>query len=272
MAYENFKRLVWSKNIQHQLPKFTVFEPDCNYQFKGEIKFAKQVKILGVNRPTIGTYTGSSIGTPETVPTSAQFLDIDQAKFFNFMVDDVDEAQSTPGLMESLMEESTRAMAQERDSYIAKICAESAGYNASAVEIDTAAEAKAALQAALVWLLENGINPTVDKVTAYLTPEVYTNLAEAMISDKTANDQLVGKGDIGRYLGIRIKLSNNLYKDSSNYFHNIVKTDKACAFASAIDDVEAYRPESLFSDAIKGLNVYGGKVVRPQECYAFKSY
>jgi hypothetical protein len=36
----------------------------------------------------------------------------------------------------------------------------------------------------------------------------------------------------------------------------------ATTFAEQISKVEAYRPESAFSDAIKGLHLYGAKVVR----------
>ena len=48
----------------------------------------------------------------------------------------------------------------------------------------------------------------------------------------------------------------------------MIRTKKAVAFASGIDETEAYRPEQLFSDAIKGLNTFGAKVVRPKEFYS----
>ncbi len=38
----------------------------------------------------------------------------------------------------------------------------------------------------------------------------------------------------------------------------------ATTYAEQINKVEAYRPESAFSDAIKGLHLYGAKVVRPE--------
>ena len=37
----------------------------------------------------------------------------------------------------------------------------------------------------------------------------------------------------------------------------------AISFAEQIVKVEAYRPESAFSDAMKGLHLYGAKLVRP---------
>ena len=46
MSYANFKPTVWSKYIQHELPKFTVFKQDCDFKFEGEAGHGKRVKIL----------------------------------------------------------------------------------------------------------------------------------------------------------------------------------------------------------------------------------
>lgn len=270
MAYNNFKPLVWSKHIQHELPKFTVFEQDCNYKFKGEAKKGKTVKILGVGRPTIGDYDGSPIGAPETIPDSSVHLLIDQAKFFNFMVDDVDEAQATEGLMPALMEESTRAMAEQRDSYIAGLCARNPGKASASLAVTTEKAAKAAVDEAFVYLWDQGVS-TKDKVTLYLTPWFYTLFKNQLVELKTNNDSLIARGVLGMYNNANVKMTNNAYHDGTDD-HLIIKTSKAVAFCGGIDEVEAYRPEELFSDAVKGLNTYGGKVVRPKELYVIKAH
>ncbi|MGI6168811.1 MAG: hypothetical protein ACOYI4_03715 [Christensenellales bacterium] len=268
MAYSNFKPTIWSKYIQTELGKHTVFEQDCDFRFKGEVGKGKTVKILGVAPPTIGNYTGANIGNPEAVPDSSVYLVINQAKFFNFMVDDVDEAQATDGLMQALMKESTRAMAEARDTYIAGLCADGAGGASSSATITTAAGAKSAVDAGLIYLWNNGVSQK-DDVTAYLSPNVYQLMAEYITETKTDNDKLLAQGILGTYSGMKIKMSNNLKDDGTNRLL-IIKTSKAVAFAGGIDEVEAYRPEGFFSDAIKGLNTFGGKVVRPKEMYVIK--
>jgi hypothetical protein len=47
--------------------------------------------------------------------------------------------------------------------------------------------------------------------------------------------------------------------------YTVLALSDAAAVASAvsINKVERYRPESSFSDAVKGLAVYGAKVVKP---------
>lgn len=269
MAYENFKPTVWSQFIQRELEKKCKLVEDCWHQFEGEAKQGKQVKILGVGSPTIGTYTGAGIGAPETIDGTLVTLDIDQAKFFNFMVDDVDKAQSVPGLMENLMKEATGKMAQVRDSYVASL-AKNATYISGSTEIKTPADAKTALDTALLTLRENDVD-IEDEVVIEVAPFFYQLLRDNLIELKTYNDTLIRKGIVGMYDNCEVKLSNNLYADSTDTYM-MVRTKRAIAFAGAIEEVEAYRPETLFSDAMKGLNVYGAKIVRPKELYVIKAH
>ena len=81
---------------------------------------------------------------------------------------------------------------------------------------------------------------------------------------------LVKKGIIGMYNGAPVKLSNNLYNDGTDDYM-MIKTKKAIAFAGQIEKTEAYRPHNLFADALKGLDVYGAKVVRPKELYVIRA-
>ena len=73
------------------------------------------------------------------------------------------------------------------------------------------------------------------------------------------------------YDNCRVKLSNNLYSDGTDEYM-LVRTKNAIAFASGIDEVEAYRPERFFADAVRGLNVYGGKIIRPKELYVIRAH
>lgn len=270
MSYANFKPIIWSKHIQHELKKFTVFKEDCDYKFEGEAGKGKTVKILGVGRPTIGDYTGQKIGAPENVPDSSVYLLIDQAKYFNFQVDDVDKAQSIEGLMPALMEEATRGLAENEDSYIAKALAKDAGQKSASLLIADEAAAAAAIDEAFVWLWENGVSGK-DKVTIYLSPKFYNLFKNRLVDLKTDNDDLIAKGIVGMYNSAKVKMSNNIYKTGGDE-HIIVKTSKAYAFCNGIDETEAYRPEELFSDAVKGLDTFGGKMVRPKECYCVKAH
>ena len=273
MSYANFKETIWSKYIQHQKEKLLTFKPDCDFKFEGEAKQGKRVKILGVGRPTIKKYVpGTEIDGAETPEDSSIFLDIDQYDYFNYGVDDIDKAQSKEGLMEALAEETTRGLAEAEDAYLARVAAtgaESDGIAASTA-ITTGANAKKAIDNAFEYLWYNGVT-TKDKVTIYLTPWFYLLFQDKLVELKTQNDSLLAKGVLGLYNSANVKMSNQLHNDGTDD-HIIVKTSKAIALCDGIDKLEAYRPEKKFMDAVKGLNTYGAKVVRPKELYVIKAH
>ncbi len=270
MSYSNFKRIVWSSQIQKGLGRNLVFKEDCDFQFDGEIKNGQKVKVLGVGKPTVGNYTGDKIGAPETVADTSVYLEITEAKYFNFQVDDVDKSQTVRGLMEALLEEATRSVAEEADAFCAKEMANSSGTITESTPVTTKAGAKAAIDAAFTQLWNDGVKFN-DKVTIYITPWFYNLFKDYLIETKTDNDQLMAKGIIGTYNNAKVKMTNNIYNDGVDD-HMIIKTSKAFAFATGLEQVEAYRPDELFSDAVKGLCTYGGKMVRPKESYCIKAH
>ena len=198
MAYENFKPTVWSTKIQLELPRYTVFENECSYQFEGEVKKGRSVKIIGVARPTIGDYTGQSIGAPEVIPDTAILMPIDQAKYFNFMVDDVDAAQACEGQMEALLEGSIRALAEERDKYIARLCATDCGASSESLAITDKTSVKQAVDAALVKLMSEGVSLSSDNVTIFLSPKAFLLFADYVLDTRTQNDRALETGVLGR--------------------------------------------------------------------------
>lgn len=270
MSYANFKPIVWSKKIEVDLPKFTVFKQDCDFAFEGEAGQGKKVKILGVGRPTISKYIpGSDLNAPEAISDTSVFLDIDQFDSFNYTVDNIDKAQSVEGLMSALSTETTRALAEAEDTYCAKEIALGAGYKSVSTSITTAEAARSNVDKLFVQLWNNGVS-TKDDLTLYLTPWMYDLFQNAIVSVDRDNSDLIAKGVLGTYRGAKIKMSNNIYNDGTND-HIILKTSKGFAYCNGIDKMEAYTPEKRFEDAIKGLNTYGGKAVRPKEIAVLKA-
>lgn len=270
MSYANFKPTIWSHFIQTELEKKCKLVDDCNRQFEGEARLGCRVKILGAAAPDVFDYDASvGMSDPQTVDGTSVFLDIDQAKAFNFMVDDLDRLQSTPELMPVMLEEAGRKMAAARDSFVAGL-AKDATQTTASTQVTTGAEAKALIDEALLTLRENDVD-VADNVSITVSPFFYQLFRDALTELKTNNDELIAKGVVGMYDCARVILSNNLYNDGTDDYM-MVRTNKAIAFASAIDETEAYRPEKYFSDAVKGLNVYGGKLVRPKELVVIKAH
>lgn len=265
MSYENFKPTVWSKYIQTQLPKFTVFKNDCDYKFEGEAKRGEKIKILGVNRPSIMSYIpGEDIEVPEEIGNTSVFLEMNQYDYFNYGVEDIDKAQSIEGLMEALSKEATRALAEKEDQYIAEQIRNQAIYRIGPTIIKTPEEAKTAIDELFVKLWDNGVS-SKDDLCLYLPPWLYDLFEQKIVELKTDNNKQLENGLVGMYRGAKVKMTNNLSRNIDGD-GIILKTSKAFAYCNSIDEVKAYCPEKRFMDAVKGLNVYGGKLVRPHEC------
>lgn len=262
MSYNNFKATVWSKFIQTALPTRTVFKNDCDFSFEGEARLGEKLKIIGVEAPTIRDYKkGTPIAPPEEAKDGSVFLEIKQSKYFNYAIDDVDKAQ-TKGIMQTLSKETTRKLASVEDKFCAEKIALGAGVKLDGTKITTEAEAKDYIDEMFVKAWENDLVDTEN--TLYLAPAIY-NLFEKKLSDiKSDNIKQITTGVVGIYRGATVKISNHIYNDGT-YDNIILKSSKGFAYANGINEVEAYRPESGFSDAVKGLLTFGGKAVRPKE-------
>jgi hypothetical protein len=82
-------------------------------------------------------------------------------------------------------------------------------------------------------------------------------------ADKSANASTLRTGEIGRAAGFNIFLSNNCPEPVEGTNVLQAGTNRGITFADQINKTEAYRPEDSFADAIKGLALYGAKMMRP---------
>ena len=277
MAIVNFQQTYWSKKIQRQLETITSLKNHCDFEFEGDIKQASRVKILGVVRPTIRTYIPGTPITREQGKDTSMFLDINQYRYFNFDVEDIDKAQSVPGLIENLSKEATAGLSEQADKYVAEIIVADKENLASAESTDISATTDggiALLEGGFRKLYENNCKVT-DSYFLELTPEWYTILRPEIIELDTNNSDLIKKGFVGKYGNALISIENLLgtWNDGTRDTKlAMLRTSKAVAFAGQIDKVEAYRPQDGFSDAIKGLYVFGARIVRPEQIYLFPIY
>lgn len=254
MAVSNFIQTIWSKKILDSLELECKLVNNCYREYEGDCKYAQSVKILGVGEPTIGDYTGADI-TIEDMSDEGQILTIDQAKYFAFYVDDVDKAQSVPGLPEKFQEKSVHALAVARDTFVANLI--KSATNATEATDATAEGVKAAIDKAIVTLRNRNFN---ENGVIEITPAVYNAFKNYLITLSTDNPEYIKKGKVGVYDGFDVIMSNNMAKDGGFEYCDIRGT-KAIAFAGQLEKVEACRAEKRFADIIKGLDVYGGKVI-----------
>ncbi len=259
MAVTNFIQTIWSKKIQDDLELKCKLVDNCLRDYEGDVKQAQSVKILGVGDPTIGTYNSGQDITIEEMTDKGQILTIDQANYFAFYVDDINKAQSVPGLMERYQAKAVHGLAIKRDSYIASLIKNGTNVT-TATDLEEKA-VKAAIDNAIVALRERNFD---EEGVIEITPAVYNVFKNYLITLSTNNPEYIKKGIVGVYDDFQVIMSNNLAKDTtgtSKYAYCDVRGKKAIAFAGQINEVEALRAEKRFKDIARGLDTFGAKII-----------
>lgn len=274
MAVTTFIPELWSARLLYALEKAHVATNLVNRNYEGEISnHGDTVHINTIGAITVKSYTkNTDIDAPETLTTTDQTLVIDQAKYFNFQVDDVDKVQAAGELVDTAMGRAAYALADVSDAYLLGVIAAGA---AAGNTIGSAA-APVALTASNVY--ENIVNlkTKLDKAnvpntgrTIVVPPDVHSLL---LLDDRfakstaTAGQEALINGLVGRIAGFDVYMSNNVKTGTGTdtgktpYFEITAQITDATTYAEQIIKTEAYRMESRFADAVKGLHVYGAKV------------
>lgn len=264
MAVTNFIQTIWSKKIQDDLELKCKLVDNCLRSYEGDIKQASTVKILGVGEPTIKDYDRSVGIQPEAMSDRGQELIINQAKAFAFLVDDIDKAQSVPGLPEEYQRKSVHGLAVARDTYIANLI--KGATNATTAEELSREAVKDAIDRAIVALRERNFD---EEGVIEISPLVYNYFKNELITLSTNNPEYIKKGIVGMYDNFEVCMSNNMAKDSSHVYCDI-RGKKAIAFAGQINEVEAFRSDTYFADVVRGLDTFGAKIIDQARIQAIK--
>ena len=282
MSIANFVASVWAADILRALQTLLVYANPAiiNSDYEGDIaSVGDSVRINMVGDVTVKDYTkGSDIDSPEDLTDAQLTLLIDQAKYFNFAVDDIDKRQAQNGLREEAAMRAAYGLRKALDSFVASQYTDIdtgnfVGSTGSAITGFSSDSKKAYKQLTVLkqklddtdtpeegrWVVVptwfEGYLLNDDRVISYGTPENRTAMKEGF----KAGDN----GLIGRAAGFDVYRSTLVPNSSSTEYKVIAGHRSAWSKAEQILETEAYRPEKRFADALKGLHVYGAKVVRP---------
>ncbi len=269
MAISNFIPTVWSENLFTALDKQYIAVSNCSRDYEGEIKkCGSVVKICGVGDITISDYTkNTDMSAAQALSDTVRELTINQAKYFNFEIDDIDRAQCTPKLMNAAMKMAASALANAADAYVYSLYS-NAGNTVASSSVTTSNIIDLIIDARKK-LYEKNVTDAHD-VVIEVSPEIAALILKAKIDLATDNGESLEAGCLGSISGCRIFVSNNIVVDTTTtsgtaYHKCLVRTRRAIAFAEQLSEIDAYRPEKRFADAVKGLHLYGAKVVYPNE-------
>ena len=271
MAYTNFIPSVWEESINRELERACVFVEDCNRQYEGLVsKKGDSIHILGVGKPTIKSIeranASGEIDEAEEINDTSVIMNINQIRYFNYKVGDIDKAQAVGGLMDALSQETSEGLANEMDKFIANmaVSADVPTLSESATLV-TKDNVLSIIDDAIQALQENDVNMAAG-ITLTVSPRFYKLFKQAYVNKDTNNSEALKNGKVAMYGNVTIKLSNNVARTESGTIDNMMlRTKRAIAFVNPLTHTEAYRPEKSFADAVKGYALFDGKVVRPKE-------
>ena len=271
MAVTSFIPELWSARLLYNLEKNHVATNLVNRDYEGEIKQAGDtVHINTLGAVSVRTYTQGTDLSYDALSTSDQTLEIDQQKYFAFNIDDVDKAQAAGDLMDTAMGRASYSLADVSDAFLlGKIAAGGSSDNYVGSSGSPIALTKDNIYQYIIALrtkLDKQNVPTQGR-TLVIPPEAYALLLQdaRFTSVNGVAEGVITNGLVGRVAGFDIYMSNNVVKSSAAtpVYSMTAQISDATTYAEQIVKTEALRPEASFSDAVRGLHVYGAKVTRP---------
>lgn len=278
MSIKNFIPTIWSTKILQHMRDNLVYAGLVNRDYEGEItrrgssvevSMPGEVTIKDMPTRTHGdTKAIREIDAPEGMEVQKVTLLIDQEKYFNFGVDDVDKVQMNLDLMNSYTESASYGFQSTIEKHVAEIMAKEAKLVLGSDEHPVALTSENIYKQLIKMKvgLDKANVPPVGRFVV-LPPEAEGLLLEdnkfVYVGTSSSEDSLKN-GKVFRACGFDIAISNNVPVNENKY--KIIASYKgSTTFAQQLLETKAYSPEKGFGDALKGLVVFGAKVIRPDK-------
>jgi hypothetical protein len=263
LTVDNFIPEIWSAAVATAIQDHAVIAALCNRGFEGEARKGNAVRITGVIPPEVKDYRAAGRTTEaDDIDDAGDRLLIDQEKSFDFHVDDIDRVQAAGGFGDWTTA-AGRSVALDADRYIAArmvaegtdatgsvtVHAEDGDSTHDVIRDMRKALSKASIDASDRYLLMNAEFESLllgsdAKITSVDTSGSPAGLREAII---------------GRYLGFTLVPTNSL--PEADVPQAVAFWSPAVAYVSQIDTVESMRSHRKFADRLRGLHVYGARVL-----------
>lgn len=262
----NFIPEVFSKLLQAKFYKKSILPAISNTDYEGEISGqGDKVVIRTVPAVTINNYAGT-ITTQELTTAKVEML-IDKAKYYSFKVDDVLAAQADINMLEGASTDAAEGMRIAVETEVL----------AGAITGATTIGAQTTITAANILTNILTMSKQLDELNIpeegrfiVLSPEFISLLKQSELRQAYITGDATSplrNGQVGMVDRFNVFQSNMLFTAASGtdngYTHVLAGHPKALSFASQFTNTETVRMESTFGDQVRGLKVYGSKVVTP---------
>lgn len=275
MGLENFNPSIWSAKLFVRLRKALVFANVVNTDYEGEIsEFGDSVRINEISPITVSDYTKYGSLTWQALDSAQKILLINQAKSFSFAVDDIDMAQNKPKVLNGAMSEAAYAVGDTVDQFLAGLYGDAGITNTT--NLGTSSSGVSTSSGNVIERLSycarymDEANVPREGRIAIVPPWLHQKLVlaeaggiSASAFPKVTDDGVLMNGWAGQCMGFDVLLSNNTTTVATSTSAVMCLNRSAISYAGQISKVKAVEREDYFDQGVKGLYLYGGKVVRP---------
>lgn len=265
MAITSFIPEIWNAELLLSFRQQAIAATLANRQYEGNLSSGNTVKINTAANVAIKDYKAATRTTSaDAVSTTSIDLVIDQEKNFDFYVDDIDRAQAA-GSMSAFTTSAGLGMAEDADKFLLSQWVGQASAPDSTTASITTGDAAFGVIRDLRKALNKKHVPMSDRYIL-CNSEFEGWLLDAsskLIPVNTAGtDGALRDAIVGRVLGFTVITTENL--PAVDHPQALALWSPACAYVSQVQETEALRAVDKFADRLRGLHVYGAKVVRPE--------
>ena len=291
----NWVPAVYSQKVQKFFRRASVVEDITNTDYAGEIEnFGDTVNIVKEPSITVSDYArGQSVNT-QTLADDKLQLTVDQGSYFAFKVDDIEERQSHVNWEALATSSGAYSLKKNYDYNVLKniydnaaTSAANTGTDGSPIDGDAAADTLADVISAAKTVLDGNDVPEENRWFV-APPAFYKQLRKAgakimdqsVMADGGASSMRNGMVTDRPLFGFRLYSTNAIAVSSgaassktfgsagSNEYAFLYGHKGAVATANHIAKTELIRDPDSFSDIVRGLHVFGRKILRSDAVYS----
>jgi len=287
----NFTPEIFSQKVLKFFRRASVAEDITNTDYAGEIEnFGDTVRIIKEPTITVSSYARGSVVNPQDLADDQTTMVVDQANAFAFKIDDIEERQSHVNFEALATSSGAYSLKRKYDANVLQAMADGAGNTgtsvgtaASPIDITGSGNEDAAVNLIMTMarILDDQTVPEENRW--FVAPPIFyenafkagAKFAEVQVTgDGTSplRNGLVMAGNIAGFNCYKSTALNNSgtdvvtinSQDTTNDFVVLAGHMSSTATASHIAKTEVVRSTETFSDIVRGLHVFGRKVIRPE--------
>lgn len=268
MSVSQFIPSVWSARIYEKLQETLVYgQPQVvNTDYQGDLtNFGDTVHAHSFSDVTVSPYQrNTTVLSYQELDDERRSITVDQSDYFGVRLDDLDAAQMQPKIVDRVSQNAAYQLAATQDSFVASTAVAGAGTtldDAGTARAITTANAYTTFLEASVMLDEANI-PEQGRY-AVVPPWMAAVLLQDDRYFLQARGDAILNAQIGQIAGISILKSNRVPVGTS-VSNVLIGHNMAFTYVSQINKTEGMRDKDSFADLLRGLQLYGGKVLYPE--------